>query len=73
MDQGVSTSVVGNDGARMKIADQKMWLLVDGIVKKLKRARYWTTSADSYNKELLEALSLLENVLKKIEEESLSQ
>tara|TARA_R100000030_G_scaffold93863_1_gene80285 strand:+ start:87 stop:251 length:165 start_codon:yes stop_codon:yes gene_type:complete len=53
----------------MKESNQKMWLLVDGIVKKLKRAKYWTTSADSYHKELMTALSLLEEVLIKIEQE----
>ena len=49
--------------------EQKMWLLVDGIVKKLKRAKYWTTSVDDYNQELMMALSLLEEVLRKIEKE----
>ena len=48
---------------------QKMWLLIDGVVKKLKRAKYWTTSADDYHQELMMALSLLEEVLRKIEEE----
>jgi hypothetical protein len=47
--------------------EQKMWLLVDGVVKKLKRGRYWTTSADNYNKEFIMALVLLEEVLKKLE------
>ena len=51
----------------MNQQEQKMWLLVDGIVKKLKRARYWTTSADDYHEELMTALSLLESVLKKLE------
>jgi len=69
MDSSLSTSLAGNFGARMKESNQKMWLLVDGIVKKLKRAKYWTTSADSYHKELMTALSLLEEVLIKIEQE----
>ena len=47
--------------------EQKMWLLVDGIVRKLKRARYWTTSADDYHKELMMALALLDEVLRKLE------
>ena len=51
----------------MNHAEQKMWLLVDGVVKKLKRAKYWTTSADDYNKEYVMALLLLEEVLKKLE------
>jgi len=48
--------------------EQKMWLLVDGVVRKLKSARYWTTSADNYNKEFIMALVLLEEVLKKLED-----
>jgi hypothetical protein len=51
----------------MNHSEQKMWLLVDGVVKKLKRAKYWTTSVDDYNKEFIMALVLLEEVLKKIE------
>ena len=51
----------------MNESDQKMWLLVDGIVKKLKRARYWTTSADEYHQEFIKALSLLEEVLRIID------
>ncbi|QDP62050.1 MAG: hypothetical protein GOVbin1807_49 [Prokaryotic dsDNA virus sp.] len=51
----------------MNESDQKMWLLVDGIVKKLKRARYWTTSADEYHQEFMKALFLLEEVLRIIE------
>lgn len=53
----------------MREADQKMWLLVDGIVKKMKSARYWTTSVDSYNREFQMALRLLEEILRKIEDE----
>jgi len=51
----------------MNQTEQKMWLLIDGVVKKLKRAKYWTTSVDDYNKEFIMALVLLEEVLKKIE------
>ena len=51
----------------MNEQEQKMWLLIDSVVKKLKRARYWTTSVDDYNKEFLMALLLLEEVLRKIE------
>ena len=54
----------------MNQSQQKMWLLVDGVVKKLKRARYWTTSIDSYNRDFIMALILLEEVLKKLEEDT---
>ena len=47
--------------------EQKMWLLVDGVLKKLKSARYWTTSVDDYNKEFKMALMLLEEVKRKLE------
>tara|TARA_B100000212_G_scaffold336690_1_gene310380 strand:+ start:1241 stop:1411 length:171 start_codon:yes stop_codon:yes gene_type:complete len=51
----------------MKQHEQKMWLLLDGVVKKLKRARHWCTSADEYDKEVKTALFLLEEALRKIE------
>lgn len=49
--------------------EQKMWLLVDAVVRRLKQARYWTTSADDYHQELMMALHLLEEVLRKINKE----
>ncbi len=52
---------------RMNEHEQKMWLLIDSIVKKLKRAQHWCTSADDYNKEVKTALFLLEEALRKIE------
>jgi hypothetical protein len=55
----------------VNINDQKMWLLVDSVVKKLRRAKYWTTSVDDYNKDLIQALELLEEVLRKIEKRPL--
>ena len=54
-------------GGNMKQHEQKMWLLIDSIVKKLKRAQQWCTSADEYDKEVKTALFLLEQALKKIE------
>ena len=49
----------------MKEHEQKMWLLLDGVIKKLKRAQHWCTSADEYDKEVKTALFLLEEALKK--------
>ena len=49
--------------------EQKMWLLLDNIIRMLKRAKYWTTSVDDYHQDLLMALSLLEAALEKIEKE----
>lgn len=63
------SSIAYNDGGGMNQHEQKMWLLVDGVVKKLKRVRYWTTSADDYHQELMMALHLLEEVLRKINKE----
>ena len=51
----------------MKEHEQKMWLLLDGVIKKLKRAQHWCTSADEYDKEVKTALFLLEQALRKIE------
>ena len=47
----------------------KLWLAVDSALRKLKNARHWVTSADSYQKELDVAIKNLEEELKKIEEE----
>jgi len=44
--------------------------LIDGVVRKLKSARFWTTSADDYNREFKMALRLLEEVKRKLEEKS---
>jgi hypothetical protein len=49
--------------------EQKMWLLIDNVIRRLKRAKYWTTSADDYHQELMMALHLLEEVLRKINKE----
>tara|TARA_Y100000034_G_scaffold77376_1_gene92995 strand:- start:216 stop:392 length:177 start_codon:yes stop_codon:yes gene_type:complete len=47
--------------------NQRMWLLINNVLTKLKRAKYWTTSIDDYNSELLKSIDLLEEVLRKIE------
>ena len=62
-------SIAYNNGGGMNEHEQKMWLLVDAVVKRLKQARYWTTSADDYHQELMMALHLLEEVLRKINKE----
>ena len=52
----------------MNIQEQKLWLLLDSCLKKLKQGRFWTTSLDSHQrnidnaiKEPEEALEILEN------------
>ena len=52
----------------MNPQDQKMWLLVEAVLTRLKQGRHWTTSVDDYNREYLMAIALLEEVLTKIEE-----
>jgi hypothetical protein len=54
-------------GGQMK--NDKLWLLIDSIHKKLVRARYWTTSLDDYKQDIEDAIKALEEALKKIEEE----
>ena len=49
--------------------NEKLWLLVDGVLKKLHHGKYWTTSADSYKAEIMKAIELLETAKKKLEEE----
>ena len=48
----------------------KLWLLIDSVLKKLHHAKYWTTSADSYKKDIMKAIEVLEIARKKIEEEN---
>ena len=47
----------------------RMWLLIDSALRKLKSARHWVTSADSYKEDIETALEALESALKKIEKE----
>jgi len=49
--------------------NDKLWLLIDGVLKKLHHGKYWTTSADSYKEEIVQAIELLEIAKKKLEEE----
>ena len=34
-------------------SNDKLWLLIDSVLKKLHYAKYWTTSADSYKKDII--------------------
>ena len=54
---------------RGKMKKEKLWLLIDSIHKKLLRARFWTTSLDSYKQDIEDAIKALEETLKKLEEE----
>ena len=49
--------------------NSRMWLLVDSALRKLKSARHWVTSADSYKGDIEAAIAALESALEKIEEE----
>ena len=49
--------------------NEKLWLLIDTVHRKLLRARFWTTSLDDYKQDLEDAIRALEVVKKKIEEE----
>jgi hypothetical protein len=48
---------------------EKLWLLIDSTHKKLVRARFWTTSLDSYKQDIEDAIKALEEAKKKLEEE----
>jgi hypothetical protein len=49
--------------------NDKLWLLIDSTHKKLVRARFWTTSLDSYKQDIEDAIKALEEAKKKLEEE----
>ena len=49
--------------------NEKLWLLIDSTHKKLVRARFWTTSLDSYKQDIEDAIKALEEAKKKLEEE----
>tara|TARA_Y100000389_G_C16995500_1_gene287000 strand:+ start:238 stop:405 length:168 start_codon:yes stop_codon:yes gene_type:complete len=50
--------------------NDKLWLLIDSVLKKLNHAKFWTTSTDSYKEEIMKAIELLELARKKIEDEN---
>ena len=33
-------------------SDEKLWILLDGVLKKLLHGKYWSTSADEWNDDL---------------------
>ena len=47
----------------------RLWLAVDSALRKLINARFWVTSINPYHEDLTAAITNLEVVLKKIEEE----
>jgi hypothetical protein len=49
--------------------NEKLWLLVDSVHKKMLRARLWTTSLNSYQQDIEDVIKALESAKKKIEEE----
>ena len=49
--------------------NEKLWLMVDSILKKLLRAQHWTTSIDPYKQDIDQAVESLKKAKKKIEEE----
>jgi len=53
----------------MKAENNKVWLYLDQALRKLRSISHWTTSADAWNKDILEAMRLLEQALKKLEED----
>lgn len=49
--------------------NDKLWLLIDGALKKLHHAKFWATSVDAYKEDIMKAIESLETARKKIEEE----
>jgi len=49
--------------------NDKLWLLIDGVLKKLHHGKYWVTSVDPYKEDIIKAIEALESARKKIEEE----
>ncbi|MDB2481741.1 hypothetical protein N9W84_01080 [bacterium] len=48
-------------------SDEKLWLLLDGIFKKLLGGKLWTTSADEWNDDVIEAIEKIRSAMEKIE------
>lgn len=49
--------------------NDKLWLLIDGVLKKLHHAKFWATSVDPYKEDIMKAIEVLETARKKIEDE----
>ena len=52
---------------RLSMNNDKLWLVLDGIEKKLKRARYWITSLDDYESDVLDALRSVQAAKEKLQ------
>jgi len=48
-------------------SDEKLWLLLDGVLRKLISGKFWSTSADEWDKDLKESIESLKAAMKKIE------
>jgi chaperonin cofactor prefoldin len=48
-------------------SDEKLWLLLDGVLKRLVGGKFWSTSADEWDDDLKNALESLRAAMKKIE------
>lgn len=49
--------------------NDKLWLLIDGVLKKLHHGKYWATSVDPYKEDIIKAIESLELAKNKIEKE----
>ncbi len=47
--------------------NDKLWLVLDDIEKKLKRTRYWITSLDDYESDVLDALRSVQAAKEKLQ------
>jgi hypothetical protein len=47
----------------------KLWLLLDGVLKKLLHGKYWSTSADEWNDDIVKAIEHIKSAMEKIQKE----
>ena len=52
---------------RLSMNNDKLWLVLDDIEKKLKRTRYWITSLDDYESDVLDALRNVQAAKEKLQ------
>ena len=52
---------------RLLMNNDKLWLVLDDIEKKLKRTRYWITSLDDYESDVLDALRSIQAAKEKLQ------
>ena len=52
---------------RLSMNNDKLWLVLDDIEKKLKRTRYWITSLDDYESDVLNALRSVQAAKEKLQ------